>query len=288
TSTSRSSSFPSFSCWRSFSRLRRRRSCASVSASGGLDVTSPLEETTNRGRLSPTSRLPSPGRDASGGRGEGGPGGNRMAPGRAASGCGPRWRPPSLPPPVPRYSGPAPPRSSWAAALPARGAVPPRAPAPGVAARLRVCVSARPLELQNGDVRVGVHADLGGDLERPLHDVLGELDGRPRQVPRIALELLLELLEQRERIGGRPREAGQDLPALERPHFVGVRLHHRVAERDLAVTAQGDVPVATDTQNRGAANAAHRVGCSLTPADGPDGTPSSAVPPTYEYTPAWC
>src|SRR5207249_974681 len=141
----------------------------------------------------------------------------------------------------------------WAAALPARGAVPPRAPAPGVAARLRVCVSARPLELQNGDVRVGVHADLGGDLERPLHDVLG---GEARRLG--------------VRAGG-----GDGVIAAG-------------AERDLAVTAQGDVPVATDTQNRGAANAAHRVGCSLTPADGPDGTPSSAVPPTYEYTPAWC
>src|SRR5882762_336504 len=106
-----------------------------------------------------------------------------------ASGCAPRWRPPASRPPVPRYSGPAPPRSSGAAALPARGAAPPPAPGQAVAPRLPACAWARPLELQNGDVRVGVHADLGGDLERPLHDVLrgearrrGEGPGRGERV----------------------------------------------------------------------------------------------------------
>src|SRR5213080_4129602 len=55
-STSRSSSFPSLSCWRSFSRVRRRRSWASTSPSAALGVTSPLDETTNKGGFSPGSR----------------------------------------------------------------------------------------------------------------------------------------------------------------------------------------------------------------------------------------
>ena len=43
--------------------------------------------------------------------------------------------------------------------------------------------------------------------------VLGELDGGAREVARVALELLLELLEERERVGGRAGEAGEQLAA---------------------------------------------------------------------------
>src|SRR5579884_600763 len=60
TSTSRSSSLPSRSCWRSFSRVRRRRSCASVSVSSAFCVTSPLDDTTNRGVFSPRASPRSP------------------------------------------------------------------------------------------------------------------------------------------------------------------------------------------------------------------------------------
>src|SRR5437867_1231281 len=62
-STSRSSSCPSFNCWRSFSRVRRRRSCASVSASATFGCTSPFDDTTNNVRCPaavPCSPLPPP------------------------------------------------------------------------------------------------------------------------------------------------------------------------------------------------------------------------------------
>ena len=50
-------------------------------------------------------------------------------------------------------------------------------------------------------------------LEPPQHavaaPVLGQLHGRAREVARIALELLLELLEQREGVGGGAGETGE-------------------------------------------------------------------------------
>src|SRR3989442_5372972 len=76
-STSRSSSCPSFSWARNFSRVRRRRSLASVSASGSLDSTSPLEDTTKSGRpllCSEPPELPEP--PPTGGGGTWGSGGS--------------------------------------------------------------------------------------------------------------------------------------------------------------------------------------------------------------------
>ena len=83
-STSRSSSFPSLSCWRSFSRVRRRRSCASTSPSAAFWVTSPLDETTNSGAFSPRPSPFSPGlglRDW----GIGGTGGSRISNNRSSA-----------------------------------------------------------------------------------------------------------------------------------------------------------------------------------------------------------
>src|SRR2546425_2969167 len=80
---------------------------------------------------------------------------------------------------------------------------------------------------------------------------------RSRQIAGVALQLLLELLEQRERVRRGAREAGEDLAAFERPHFVRVGLHHRVAQRDLAVAAQRHVAVAADAQNRRAMDPRH-------------------------------
>src|SRR3989454_6954547 len=99
-----------------------------------------------------------------------------------------------------------------------------------------------------GDVRAG-----------PQHPgvrppVFRQLDRRPRQVAGVALELLLELLEQRERIRGGAGEPGEDLAALERAHLIGVGLHHGVADRDLAVAAQGHVAVPAYTENCRAMN----------------------------------
>src|SRR6267378_3349348 len=75
-STSRSSSCPSFSCARSFSRVRRRRSLASVSASGSLDPPAPLGDPEKRGAGGPPApgfapRCPGGGGGGGGGRGGG-------------------------------------------------------------------------------------------------------------------------------------------------------------------------------------------------------------------------
>ena len=53
----------------------------------------------------------------------------------------------------------------------------------------------------------------------------------------------LEAFEQRERIGGTAGESAQHLAIAEGPHLACVALHHRVAERDLAVAADGDSAV---------------------------------------------
>src|SRR5437879_12089487 len=91
-------------------------------------------------------------------------------------------------------------------------------------------------------------------LEAPEHavgaPVLRELDRGWRQIRRIALELLLEFLEQREGISRRAREAGEDLPAAQRAHLVGVGFHDGLTDRDLAVTADGDFAVLADAENR--------------------------------------
>ena len=101
---------------------------------------------------------------------------------------------------------------------------------------------------------------VGDDEQRlePAQDaiaapVLGQLHRRAGQVARIALELLLELLEQRDRVGGGAGETGEELAAAERPDLLRVRLHDRLADGDLAVAAERDFAVAADGENgRGA------------------------------------
>ncbi len=80
--------------------------------------------------------------------------------------------------------------------------------------------------------------------------VLGELDRRASQVA-VLLQLALEALEQRERVGGAAGEAGYHLAVGQAPHFAGVGLHDGVAERDLAVTAERDRVVAAYRQDGG-------------------------------------
>src|SRR3989454_4945566 len=103
-STSRSSSCPSFSWARNFSRVRRRRSLASVSASGSLDSTSPLEDTTKSGRpllCSEPPELPEPPPTGGGGTwGSGGGGRNHKSSSAPSS---PRGDTPSSPPPPPPF-----------------------------------------------------------------------------------------------------------------------------------------------------------------------------------------
>ena len=54
----------------------------------------------------------------------------------------------------------------------------------------------------------------------------------------VLLELGLEALEQRERVGGRAGEAGEHLVVVEPADLARRRLDHDVAERDLAVAAE--------------------------------------------------
>src|SRR5690606_15117390 len=161
------------------------------------------------------------------------------------------------------------------------------------------------LQLQHGDVLVGVDADVRRDLERTAHDVrggevrvgleragrceregaaaadgddlvvrlddvavaadeedvaavrdgeqgleapqvavgtpvLGQLDAGAREVGRVALELLLELVEQGQAVRDGAGEAGQDAAVPELADLLGAALHDGVAHGDLAVAAERD------------------------------------------------
>ena len=82
--------------------------------------------------------------------------------------------------------------------------------------------------------------------------VLGELDRRPHELAAILLELRFKPLEQRKRIGRRAGKAADDLSAAKLPHLAGVGLDDGLADRDLAVAADGDEPALADGQDRGA------------------------------------
>ncbi len=81
--------------------------------------------------------------------------------------------------------------------------------------------------------------------------VLRELDGRAREVAEL-LELALEALEQREGVGRAAGETAEHLALVQLAHLAGVALHHGVAERHLAVAADGDDAVAPDAEDGGA------------------------------------
>ena len=89
--------------------------------------------------------------------------------------------------------------------------------------------------------------------------VLGELDGRPRQVPLVLVELPLEALEQRERIGGRSGEAREDAVVVQATHLARGRLDDDAAERHLPVAAKRDRAVAAHRKYRGAVEGFHVV-----------------------------
>src|SRR6185503_2156768 len=65
--------------------------------------------------------------------------------------------------------------------------------------------------------------------------VLGELDGRAHELVGVLLELFLEPFEQREGVGGRAGKAADDLVADQPANLARLVLHHRVADRNLAV-----------------------------------------------------
>ena len=62
-----------------------------------------------------------------------------------------------------------------------------------------------------------------------------------------------------------PAKPGQHLAALERAHLGGLRLHHGVADADLAVAAEGDAAVLADGQDGGAVEYVSHVVLALTP-----------------------
>ncbi len=70
--------------------------------------------------------------------------------------------------------------------------------------------------------------------------------------PRVLLELGLEAGEQGKRIGGRAREARQDLVVVEAPDLPGALLDDDVTERDLTVAGEDRPVPVTNGKNRGA------------------------------------
>ena len=77
-----------------------------------------------------------------------------------------------------------------------------------------------------------------------------ELDGGAREIRGKALEFLLELVEERERVGRCAGETAQDLAAAKHAHLLGVCLHHRVADSDLSVSTERDGAVASCGEDR--------------------------------------
>jgi hypothetical protein len=82
--------------------------------------------------------------------------------------------------------------------------------------------------------------------------VLGELDRRPGQLPRILLELALQPLEQGESIRGGAGEAADDIALAEFADLFGVGLDDGLADRDLPIAADHHFAALANRQNRGA------------------------------------
>ena len=71
--------------------------------------------------------------------------------------------------------------------------------------------------------------------------VFGQLDGRAHQMPLVFLQLGLKALEQGECIGSGAGKTGQHFAVVELAHLARRALDHDVAERYLAVAADGDL-----------------------------------------------
>ena len=87
-----------------------------------------------------------------------------------------------------------------------------------------------------------------------LAPVLGQLDGGAPQVLVLA-ELRLELLEQRDAVGGRAGEAGHHLAARDFADLARAVLDDRLVERHLTVAGNRELAVAPHRQNRRGSNA---------------------------------
>ena len=71
------------------------------------------------------------------------------------------------------------------------------------------------------------------------------------QRARVLLQLLLEQLEELERVGGRPGEPREDLALREPADLPRGRLHDGLVERDLPVARHDDLAVAADAEHGG-------------------------------------
>ncbi len=92
--------------------------------------------------------------------------------------------------------------------------------------------------------------------------VLGQLDRRALEVAAILFELRLEAREQREGIGRRSGEAGQNAIVVQPADLPRALLDDRLAERHLAVAREHGAIAVADGQNRGAVElGCHRRAC---------------------------
>jgi len=87
---------------------------------------------------------------------------------------------------------------------------------------------------------------------------LGHFHRGAGEVVVVLLELLLEQFEQGEGVGSGAGETGHHLARLAEPaHLARVALHHRVAQRDLAVAADHDAAVAAHADDGGGVEGFH-------------------------------
>ena len=81
--------------------------------------------------------------------------------------------------------------------------------------------------------------------------VFGEFDRCAQQLPVLFFQLAFKTLEKGEGVGGAAGKSGEDTVFIETADFARVALHDGVAERDLAVTGDGDVATTTDGEDGG-------------------------------------
>jgi hypothetical protein len=87
---------------------------------------------------------------------------------------------------------------------------------------------------------------------RSVRQSLASSTALAQQVALVLFQLGLEALEQREGVGRAAGEAGQDLLLVEPAHLARAGLDDDVAERHLAVAAEGDAGAAAHGKNGGA------------------------------------
>ena len=73
--------------------------------------------------------------------------------------------------------------------------------------------------------------------------VARQLHGRTLEVAPMLFELALEPAEQRKSIGGGARKASEDAVVVQAAHLARLMLDDGLAERDLAVAGQHDLPL---------------------------------------------